>query len=53
MPWGDTIGASFAATKGAIGYVTKAGSWQIFTASSVGVGWVADGIFDNILNGSN
>ena len=29
LPWDDTFGASFAATQGAIGYVTKAGSWQI------------------------
>ena len=48
LPWNDTFGASFAATKGAIGYVTKAGSWQIGNGSSVGVGWVADGIYDSI-----
>jgi hypothetical protein len=51
LPWNDTIGASFAATKGAIGYVTKAGSWQILSGSSAGVGWVADGIYDNVLPG--
>ena len=52
LPWNDTVGASFAATQGAIGYVTKAGSWQILKGSSAGVGWVADGIYDNILPGS-
>ena len=41
---GDTIGATFAGTQGAIGYVTKAGSWQILNGSSAGVGWVADGM---------
>ena len=51
LPWGDTIGASFAGTQGAIGYVTKAGSWQILQGDSAGVGWVADGIYDNQLNG--
>ena len=51
LPWGDTIGASFAGTQGAIGYVTKAGSWQILNGSSAGVGWVADGIYDNFLPG--
>jgi hypothetical protein len=52
LPWADTIGASFAATQGAIGYVTKAGSWQVLNGSSAGVGWVADGIYDNNLNGT-
>ena len=51
LPWNDTIGASFAGTQGALGYVTKAGSWQIGQGSSVGVGWVADGIYDNFLPG--
>jgi hypothetical protein len=46
LPWGDEIGASFVGTKGAIGYATKAGSWQIVNGSTAGVGWVADGIFD-------
>ena len=54
LPWGDTVGASFVGTKGAIGYATKAGSWQMFNGNSVGVGWVADGIFDtNALFGGN
>ncbi len=50
LPWlgaRDSIGASFVYTKGAVGYATKAGSWQIGRGDSVGVGWVADGIFDN------
>jgi hypothetical protein len=50
LPWlggGDSIGANFAYSKGAIGYVTKAGSWQMFHGDSVGAGWVADGIYDN------
>ena len=51
LPWGDTIGASFVATRGAVGYATKAGNWQIVNGSTAGVGWVADGIFDNVLNG--
>jgi hypothetical protein len=51
LPWGDSIGASFAATQGAIEYVTKAGSWQILHGGSAGVGWAVDGIFDNQLNG--
>ena len=51
LPWGDTIGASFVGTRGAVGYATKAGNWQIVNGSTAGVGWVADGIFDNILNG--
>jgi Porin subfamily len=46
LPWGDAIGANFAWTKGAVGYVTKAGSWQMYSDSSVGLGWVVDGIFD-------
>ena len=51
LPWGDTIGASFVGTKGAVGYATKAGNWQMLTAAQSASGWVADGIFDNILNG--
>ena len=42
----DTVGASFAWTKGAVGYATKAGSWQILNGSSAGVGWLTDGIYD-------
>ena len=53
LPWNDTVGASFAATKGAVGYVTKAGSWQILNGSSAGVGWIADGVYDNNLNGTS
>ncbi len=48
------IGASAAWSKGAIGYVTKAGSWQMYgsegNSTSVGVGWVVDGIFDGTAN---
>ena len=46
LPWADTVGASFAWTKGAVAYATKAGSWQILNGSSAGVGWLTDGIFD-------
>jgi hypothetical protein len=50
LPWigpGDSIGAGFVYSKGAVGYVTKAGNWQIADGNSVGVGWIADGMFDN------
>ena len=46
LPWADTVGASFVWSKGAVGYATKAGSWQILNGSSAGVGWLTDGIFD-------
>src|SRR6187551_126985 len=49
LPWlggGDSIGANFVYSKGAVGYATKAGNWQIMHGDSVGVGWAADGIFD-------
>jgi hypothetical protein len=46
LPWADTVGAGFTWTKGAVGYATKAGSWQIINGSSAGVGWLTDGIFD-------
>src|SRR5262245_10940593 len=54
LPWigpRDSIGAGFVYSKGAVGYVTKAGNWQIADGSSIGVGWITDGIFDNFLNG--
>ena len=50
LPWlggGDSIGANFVYSKGAVGYATKAGSWQIAHGDNVGVGWAADGIFDS------
>jgi Porin subfamily len=49
LPWlggGDSIGANFVYSKGAVGYATKAGSWQIAHGDNVGVGWAADGIYD-------
>ncbi len=46
LPWADTVGASFVWTKGAVGYATKAGSWQIINGSSSGLGWLTDGIYD-------
>jgi porin-like protein len=46
LPWADTVGAGFTWTKGAVGYATKAGSWQIINGSSAGVGWLTDGVFD-------
>ena len=55
LPWGDAIGVNFAWTKGAIGYATKAGNWQMYGSDgTVGVGWVTDGIFDgNPVNNTN
>ena len=50
LPWlggGDLIGANFVYSKGAVGYATKAGSWQIAHDDNIGVGWVVDGIYDN------
>jgi hypothetical protein len=47
LPWNSTFGASFVGSKGATGYATKAGSWQMYNGNSVGVGWVVDGLFDN------
>ena len=46
LPWGDTVGASFAATQGAVGYISKAGGWQILQNNSAGAGWITDGVFD-------
>jgi hypothetical protein len=47
LPGGDSVGANFVYTKGASGYATNGGSWQIYNAStSVGVGWLTDGVFD-------
>ena len=43
------FGANFALTKGAVGYVTKAGNWQMYNGNSVGVGWLVDGLYDNII----
>ncbi len=55
LPWDTTIGASFVGTKGAIGYVTKAGNWQMSNGNSMGIGWVADGLYDanNTFAGGN
>ena len=49
LPGDNSFGVSFVGTEGAVGYVTKAGNWQMFNGSTVGVGWVTDGIFDNFL----
>ena len=49
LPWMDTFGGSFTWTKGAVGYATKAGSWQILNGSTGGFGWLTDGIFDGAL----
>ena len=46
LPWGDTIGANFVYTVGASAYATRSGSWQLYGGSSVGVGWLVDGLFD-------
>ena len=50
LPWfggGDLIGANFVYSKGAVGYATKAGNWQIAHGDNIGVGWGHDGIYDN------
>lgn len=47
LPWRDTVGASVVWSKGATGYATKAGSWQMYHGNSVGVGWLSDGLYDN------
>ena len=53
LPWigpGNSIGAGFVYSKGAVAYATKGGNWQILDGNSIGVGWIADGMFDNVLN---
>ena len=47
-PGGDIIGANFVWTKGAPGYATNAGAWQISQQQPErgGIGWTNDGIFD-------
>jgi hypothetical protein len=46
LPGGDGVGANFVYSKGAAGFATNAGNWQIYNAStSVGAGWLSDGIF--------
>jgi hypothetical protein len=51
LPWlgaGDSIGANFVYSKGALGYATKAGgAWAIAHGDSLGVGWAQDGVYDN------
>ena len=45
---GDIIGVNFVWSKGAPGYATNSSSWQLYNNSqSVGLAWLADGIFDN------
>jgi hypothetical protein len=46
LPYGDTFGVNAVYSEGAAGYATKGGSWQIYGSSSVGVGWITDGLFD-------
>jgi hypothetical protein len=48
LPGGDQAGINFAYGEGATGYVTNVGTgMQIYNAStSVGVGWMTDGVFD-------
>jgi Porin subfamily len=47
---GDQVGMQGAYSVGAAGYVTRAtGAFQVYGSNnSVGVGWVSDGVFDNI-----
>ncbi len=45
---GDIIGVNFVWSKGAPGYATNSNAWQYYnSSSSVGIGWLVDGIFDN------
>jgi hypothetical protein len=53
LPGDNTFGVSFVGTEGALGYATKAGSWQIFNDGSVGVGWLSDGLYDSVTPGDN
>jgi hypothetical protein len=48
LPGGDQAGINFAYGQGATGYVTNIGTgMQLYNAStSVGVGWLTDGVFD-------
>jgi hypothetical protein len=46
LPYGDTFAVNAVYSEGAAGYATKGGSWQIYGSSSVGVGWITDGVFD-------
>jgi hypothetical protein len=46
LPGSDSIGANVCAAMGASGYCTNRGGFQLYNAStSVGVGWITDGIF--------
>lgn len=53
LPGDNTFGVSFVGTQGAPGYATKGGSWQIFNGSSVGVGWLSDGLYDSVTPGDD
>ena len=48
LPGGDQAGINFAYSEGAAGYATNIGTgMQMYNAStSVGVGWLTDGVFD-------
>ena len=48
LPGGDQAGVNFAYSEGAAGYATNIGTgMQMYNAStSVGVGWLTDGVFD-------
>ena len=48
LPGGDQAGINFAYSQGAAGYATNIGTgMQMYNAStSVGVGWLTDGVFD-------
>ena len=46
LPGGDMIGFNACYSEGAAGFCTNQGSAQVYNASSsVGVGWVSDGVF--------
>jgi hypothetical protein len=51
LPGGDAFGVNFCATEGAPGFCTNQNSYQNYNAStSVGVGWINDGVFDTGTN---
>ena len=54
LPGGDIVGINFVWSKGAPGYATNSNAWQMYnSSSSVGIGWVADGIYDSTAGRQN
>jgi hypothetical protein len=51
LPGGDMIGFNVCYTEGAPGFCTNNAVWTLYkNSNSVGVGWIADGIFDTGTN---